>query len=65
MSLCLGADIDLRSFDTTDYGLLTTRTMFGERGLAAWNSLLLNDRCDFSGRTEFKRRLKTVLFQRD
>ena len=57
-----------RSSDTADYVLPRTRTRFGERGfqysgLAAWNSLPA-DLHDITDTNTFKKRLKTVLFDR-
>ena len=58
----------LRSCDTADYILPRTRTKFGERGFhysgpAAWNTLP-SDLHDITDTNVFKKRLKTVLFDR-
>ena len=54
--------------DTADYKLPRTRTKFGERGFhysspAAWNTLP-SDLHDITDTNVFKKRLKTVLFDR-
>ena len=58
----------LRSCDTADYILPRTRTEFGEHGFhysgpAAWNTLP-SDLHDVTDTNVFKKRLKTVLFDR-
>ena len=58
----------LRSSDTANYVLPRTRTRFGERGFrysgpAAWNSLPA-DLHDITDTNTFKKRFKTVLFDR-
>jgi len=52
----------LRSCDTADYILPRTRTKFGERGFH-WNTLP-SDLHDITDTNAFKKRLKTVLFDR-
>ena len=58
----------LRSCDTADYILPRTRTKFGEHGFlysgpATWNTLP-SDLHDITDTNVFKKRLKTVLFDR-
>jgi len=58
----------LRSTGSVDYVLPRTRTRFGERGFsycgpAAWNTLP-SDPHDITGTGTFRKRLKSVLFDR-
>ena len=66
--LLIDTDIGGSSNSSADYVLPRTRTRFGERGSqysgpAAWNSLPA-DLHDITDTNTFKKRLKTVLFDR-